>query len=109
MDTLDIWVNPKKNVFIPNVFSPNGDGVNDIFKPFTDENVKTLKVFRIFNRWGDLIFERKNIDATTTIIDGWDGYYNGQPVQTDVYVYHIELEYKDGKVVQLYGDVTLTY
>jgi len=108
-DTLDIWVNPKKNVFIPNVFSPNGDGVNDIFKPFTDENVKTLKVFRIFNRWGDLIFERKNIDATTTIIDGWDGYYNGQPVQTDVYVYHIELEYKDGKIVQLYGDVTLTY
>jgi gliding motility-associated-like protein len=86
--------------FIPNAFSPNGDGVNDVFKI---ENItyQRLVEFRIFNRWGQQIFE------TTNPQKGWDGTQDGKACPTDTYYYLISLNYPDGKMKVFKGDVIL--
>ena len=64
------------NVFMPNTFSPNGDGANDIFYP-RGSGVFQIKVLKIFNRWGEVVFEKSNIHAND-ISSGWDGTFNGK-------------------------------
>lgn len=68
-------------VFIPNAFSPNGDGINDEFKPVADCQV--VYSMQIFNKWGTIVF------STTDITEGWDGTFNGGPVQYGKYSYVI--------------------
>ena len=74
--------NESVNVYIPNAFSPNGDGNNDVFMAYTS-NDKGLVYFEllVFNRWGEKVFE------SNTISQGWDGTYKGQLQNPDVYVY----------------------
>jgi len=71
-------------ILIPNSFSPNDDGLNDIFKPHI-ENVNEYEMY-IYNRWGDIIFQTNDINV------GWDGFYKNNKVQNDVYVYLIRLK-----------------
>jgi gliding motility-associated-like protein len=84
---------------LPNAFSPNGDGVNDIFYvrggPFLTMNL------RIFNGWGEVIFESS--DPTF----GWDGTYNGRPEVNGVYVYTVVATSVDGTEHDRSGKVTL--
>ncbi len=93
------------NVYIPNVFSPNGDGINDYFLPNIDPNYQILEYdLKIFNRWGGLIFTSLNPD------DGWHGRYMDEPAERGVYVYVIQITYEDqGEVYEevLGGDVML--
>lgn len=69
---------------IPNVFSPNGDNVNDVFIPNMDECTE-LVTFMIFDRWGEKVFE-------TNKYEGWNGVYKGKPAPMAVYVYYLELK-----------------
>ncbi|PSR12265.1 MAG: hypothetical protein DA408_05155 [Bacteroidetes bacterium] len=85
---------------IPTIFSPNGDGVNDVFKPFIQGTVDQLTM-EIYNRWGQLVF------ATNDPANfGWDGLYKGQPAPADVYLYHIRLGIT-GENLTTSGQVTL--
>jgi gliding motility-associated-like protein len=93
------------NVFIPNTFSPNRDGMNDIFYP-RGTGLFNIKSFRVFNRWGQLIFERYNV-APNTASEGWNGTYNGKDVQTDVYVYMMEVVCENGSIIPVKGNITL--
>lgn len=93
------------NVFIPNTFSPNGDGMNDLFYP-RGTGLFTVKTFRIFNRWGQLVFERYNV-LPNNATDGWNGTYNHKPLQSDVYVYMMEILCENGNVIPVKGNVTL--
>jgi gliding motility-associated-like protein len=93
------------NVFIPNTFSPNRDGMNDIFFP-RGTGLFNIKSFRVFNRWGQLIFERYNV-APNTESQGWNGTYNGKNVQTDVYVYMMEVVCENGSIIPIKGNITL--
>ena len=77
------------NYYIPNTFSPNNDGNNDRFYP-RGSGIARIQSMRIFNRWGELIFERKNFPANDASL-GWDGTYKGKKAETDTYVYIIEL------------------
>jgi gliding motility-associated-like protein len=86
--------------FLPNAFSPNGDGRNDLFFPFA-VNIRELRYFRIFNRWGELVFETK------TFGEGWNGYYKGQKQSTDTYFWTIEGITEEGKTLNKYGNVLL--
>ena len=88
------------NVFIPNTFSPNGDGANDIFYP-RGNGVYSIKMFRIFNRWGEVVFE------TTDLNKGWDGTFNGKPQPMGVYVYVIEAFTSTNDRFFKQGNVTL--
>lgn len=93
------------NVFVPNTFSPNGDGQNDVFYP-RGEGVISIKSMIIFNRWGEVMYERKNF-ALNDPTAGWSGTYKGVPLTPDVYVYVIEVQCGNNEVFGLKGNVTL--
>ncbi|WP_207492126.1 PKD domain-containing protein [Aridibaculum aurantiacum] len=76
-------------VFIPNAFSPDGDGVNDKLVVM-GQNIKLVKSFRIFNRWGQLVFEKVNFNVNDPAY-GWDGTVRGVKAAPDVYVYMCEV------------------
>ena len=95
----------QSQVFIPNLFSPNGDGQNDVFYP-RGEGLREIKSFRIYNRWGELVYERRGAmlnDAT----GAWDGTMNGKELNPDVFVYIIEGVCITGDAISWKGDVTL--
>lgn len=93
------------NVFTPNPNGPNGGGYNpadlsnDVFFPFTS-GVTEYKLM-IFNRWGELLFESRDLKI------GWDGYFNGKLCQQDTYVWKAEIKFFDGRTYNKTGDVTL--
>ncbi|MBO9198947.1 MULTISPECIES: PKD domain-containing protein [Niastella] len=95
------------NYFIPNTFSPNGDGVNDIFAP-RGVGLTRVNSMRIFNRWGEMVYERMNFMANDrTPTGGWDGSYKGKPASADVYVYIIEFVCENNAIVPVKGNVAL--
>lgn len=99
-DTSFVQINYRSQVFIPNAFSPNGDGLNDVFKiaHITDQRILT---FNIYDRWGNLVFQTNNPN------EGWDGTYNGKPASQDVYQYYIKLGYPDNYQETFKGSVNL--
>lgn len=97
--TKEIIVNEPNNVFVPNSFTPNNDGLNDTFKPIIPY-YKTATL-QIFNRWGDLILNTNNIEQ------GWDGKIKGANAPNDVYVYKLLVEFSDGKEQKLDGHISL--
>ncbi len=94
-----------ENYFVPNTFSPNGDGMNDIFYP-RGRGLARVQSMRIFNRWGQQVYERKNFMANDPS-QGWDGKMRGQPLPSDAYVYVIEFVCDNANVVPFKGNVTL--
>ena len=94
-----------KNFFIPNTFSPNNDGQNDVFYP-RGTGLARVQSMRIFNRWGELVYERKNFNANDPSV-GWDGTYKGKKGEMDTYVYLIELVCENSVVIPYKGNVTL--
>ncbi len=92
-------------VYIPNAFSPDGDNINDVFL-VRGKGIATVKYFRIFNRWGELVFERNNFNAND-VRQGWDGRVNGKPANPDVYVYTAEVLCTAGGTFVRKGNVTL--
>lgn len=94
-----------KNYFIPNTFSPNGDGQNDVFyvRGLSIDHVQSM---RIFNRWGQMVFERRNFMAND-ISAGWNGTINGKPADQDVYVYVVELVCENATIIPYRGNVAL--
>jgi gliding motility-associated-like protein len=93
------------NYFLPNTFSPNGDGVNDYFYP-RGTSLYNIQSMRVFNRWGQLVFQRQNFAANSETM-GWDGTFNGHPAPSDAYVYIVEVICNNAQVVALHGNVTL--
>ncbi|MFL5753166.1 MAG: gliding motility-associated C-terminal domain-containing protein [Bacteroidia bacterium] len=101
-DTIQVRVDLKcGEVFVPNAFSPNNDGVNDVLHVRT--NCFNQMLFKIYNRWGEVVFQSE--DPTI----GWDGTYNGKPMDTGVFVYYIEgnLKDKERTLISQKGNITL--
>jgi gliding motility-associated-like protein len=108
IDTASVLINTicnEGNYFFPNTFSPNGDGVNDYFFP-RGSGLYNIQSLSIFNRWGQMVFQRKNFPANSETI-GWDGTFNGKPAPMDAYVYIAEVICNNAQVVVLHGNVTL--
>lgn len=99
-DTIDIKVFAGPTYYIPNAFTPNSDGLNDIFRAIPPGIEKT-DYFRIFNRWGQLLFE------THQYMKGWDGNYIGKPQPNGIYVWEIKGIDKFGRVINKIGYVML--
>jgi gliding motility-associated-like protein len=85
-------------VAVPNAFTPNGDGLNDLFKPVIRQTLQEYR-FMIFNRWGQVIFE------TTTYSSAWDGSYKGKPQPPGTYVYSVYLKTLSGNEKNMNGTV----
>lgn len=105
-DTVLIRVVKNRNVYIPNAFTPNGDGVNDIFRVFTGNGVRRINKIRIFDRWGEMVYEANNIFPNDTKM-GWNGEFRGQPMNNAVFAYYIEVEFIDDIIIPYKGDITL--
>ena len=97
-----------RNVFIPNIFSPNGDDKNDYFGVATGAGVKKINFIRVFDRWGELLFTKENVLAGSDPNEnGWDGTFRGRAVDSGVYVYLVDVEFEDGQKLLYRGDVTV--
>ena len=94
-----------RELFIPNVFSPNGDGVNDHFTVYTKTDLR-IEVMEIFTRWGDLVFKAGPFDPNVPTL-GWDGKFREENLNPGVYVYRIEIIHGDGLVEKRSGDITI--
>ncbi|MCB0700937.1 MAG: gliding motility-associated C-terminal domain-containing protein [Chitinophagaceae bacterium] len=92
-------------VFIPNTFTPNGDGLNDRFYP-QGRGAIQVKRFSVFNRWGQLIYDVQNISLNDEM-HGWDGTYKSEPLQPDVFVYIIKAVCETGEPLDMKGDISL--
>lgn len=103
---LSIILKATKKVYIPNVFSPNGDFVNDFFNLYDNGAVARITRFEVYDRWGELVYNGQNVEPSA-IDQGWDGTFNGEPALPGVYVYFIEWENKSGSNEAASGDVTL--
>jgi gliding motility-associated-like protein len=99
-------IRPFRRVYFPNVFSPNGDQLNDFFTVYTDASVAQVRYLSIFDRWGGLIFSREKFNPGQDDL-GWDGTRLGDTIQNGVFVWMAELEFIDGVVKKYSGDVTL--
>lgn len=108
IDSTFVDVDKSRKVFFPNVFSPNRDGINEIFQPFTGPGVSKIDYFRVFDRWGALMYEESNFAPNSNGAgQGWDGWYRGKQMPPGVYTYVAKVEFEDN-VSQLYfGSITL--
>lgn len=95
----------QSQAFVPNSFTPNGDGENDVFYP-RGTGIAKIKSFRVYDRWGELVFERTGININDEQ-NGWDGTYKGAALSPDVYVYVIEVICQTGEQLNLKGDITI--
>jgi gliding motility-associated-like protein len=95
----------KGAVYIPNAFTPNGDGKNDVFN-IKGYGIQRVKSFRIFNRWGQVVFRRENFIPGDRYY-GWDGMFNGRIADPGAYVYIAEVTCNEGKAVVVKGTVML--
>lgn len=105
-DDILVEVDKNRRAFIPNAFSPNGDGRNDRFIIFGGTGVEEILTFRVYNRWGELVHSAENF-APGDVNAGWDGRFRGQLLNPDVFVYFVEVRFSDGVVFPYKGDVTL--
>ncbi len=106
MDEVQVTVLPSSAYYLPNAFSPNGDGRNDTFGPLPARPGIEAAQFRVFGRWGSLVFERSNLPLE----DGrlfWDGQVRGESAPAGVYVWMLEVRLPNGRVEQVQGEVLL--
>lgn len=99
-DSAHVFIDINEALAVPNAFTPNGDGLNDFFA-VKNMGYQGIHGFRIYNRWGQQVFE--TLDA----IRGWDGMFKGQPAAQGVYFYEIKVALRDGKVKTFKGDLLL--
>jgi gliding motility-associated-like protein len=100
-DTMQLFIIVRNLVVVPNAFTPNRDGHNDVFRIIRHLNIRALVGFRIFNRWGQLVFETTDLNA------GWDGTFKGEPQPMEVYQYFVKALNWDGEYIIEKGNVTL--
>ncbi|UTW61122.1 gliding motility-associated C-terminal domain-containing protein [bacterium SCSIO 12741] len=91
IQVVKVEVEVKYSVDVPEAFTPNGDGVNDVIFP-AGWGIKDIISFKVFNRWGEMVFESSPDQL------GWDGYYKGELQNMETYIYVIEVRTYDEEV-----------
>ena len=105
-DRIFVRIIKTRNVFVANAFTPNGDFNNDVLFVQGDAQVVSLKTFRVYDRWGELVHEvidGKPNDQTL----GWDGTFKGKPMNTGTFSWYVEVEFADGESKVYKGSVLL--
>jgi gliding motility-associated-like protein len=106
VDEIQVTYDVCDALYIPNAFTPDFDGVNDEFRLYSDGDVKQVLQFDIYSRWGELIFSKSGtVDNLRDF--KWDGTYKGKPAPAGVYVYAIDVIFKDDSVQLFKGDLSL--
>ncbi|HZV69115.1 MAG TPA: gliding motility-associated C-terminal domain-containing protein [Saprospiraceae bacterium] len=105
-DSVFIFVDAYKPIYIPNVFSPNNDSANDWLTIYGNSAATSVKRFQIFDRWGGLMWEGTDFLLNEPSL-GWDGTCNNQPVSQGVYAYRAEVDFLDDIPLLFTGTVTV--
>jgi gliding motility-associated-like protein len=100
LDTINVWVVGQSAIFVPNAFTPDGDGRNDVLKPI-GIGYRNMNYFRVFNRWGQMVF------YTTRFDEGWDGTNQGARADMGTYFWVLSINDRNGKEEMLKGDAIL--
>ena len=105
-DEVYVFVDKRKDIYMPTAFSPNGDDKNDIFFIQSGSDAVKIRSFLVFDRWGEIAFQVYN--APTNNPDyGWNGTYRGELYNSAVFTWFAEVEFLDGEAVLFKGDVAL--
>jgi gliding motility-associated-like protein len=105
--TLHLRVDKTRRIYAPNIFSPDGDGSNDVFTIYADPvPVVRIKSLQVFSRWGEEIYVQKDFAPGDESL-GWDGNFKGQKLNPSVFVWQAVVLFVDGKEELFTGDVTL--
>ena len=104
-DEIVVQVDRKQLYYIPTVFSPNSDGINDELQIYPSAGIKRIISFQIFDRWGNIVYSQKNYLPDTN--NTWDGSFNGDKLQQGVYLYNLEVELINNSIEQFGGDITI--
>ena len=105
-DRIFVGVFRKQDFYVPNIISPNFDGINDLFFVNAGKSVRAIRDMAVFDRWGGLVFRQPECLPNDPDC-GWDGRQDGKPVSEGVYVYQFIVEYTDGLTLVVAGDVTV--
>jgi gliding motility-associated-like protein len=105
-DNITIIVDTNGGVYVPNAFSPNGDGINEVFIVYAGPGVKEINVLKIFDRWGELVYEGYNFPPNDPLY-GWNGIFRGEPMNPAVFAFFTIVEFINGEKRIIKGDVTL--
>ncbi len=109
-DQIRLSVDKARLVYIPNGFTPNGDGVNDKWQIFTGPGVRQILGTHVFDRWGNLVFESGQEPSPMSFGSaGWDGRADNGLMNPGVYVYLVQVEFIDGRIFTYRGDVTMAH
>lgn len=92
----------ERDIFVPNAFTPNSDGVNDIFRVRTNYELTDVEM-NVYNRWGERVFSSQDIN------NGWDGTFNGQELSPDVFGFYLDVTCPNGEKYFKKGNVTLLH
>jgi gliding motility-associated-like protein len=102
---VEVKLNKARRIFIPNAFSPNQDGINDVFF-IKGRGFGLVNLLQIFDRWGNLVSSISNCNINQESC-GWDGTFNGKPMAPGYYVYYAEIEFLDGLKQSFTGGINL--
>jgi gliding motility-associated-like protein len=106
-DSVLVKVDDYRAVYIPNAFSPNGDGINENFRFYAiGKSILNIKTWLIFDRFGTPVFTGSELNPLDPTI-GWDGKFNAKKLNPGVYIYFFELEFLDGEIGRYRGNLTL--
>ncbi|MEP6793273.1 MAG: gliding motility-associated C-terminal domain-containing protein, partial [Saprospiraceae bacterium] len=105
-DALTIFLERNTDIYVPNIFSPNGDNINDKLIISAGSDVEEISSFIIFDRWGNMVFSQDHFQANDPN-NAWDGRLNGRPLNAAVFAYKLIAKIKDGSQFIKTGDVTL--
>ncbi len=105
--TIEFIVDKTVDIYVPNVFTPNGGGNNSVAIVFANPtSVKEIDKFCIFDRWGELVFSNEKFPPNDPA-HGWDGSFNGKPFNSGVFAYYLEVVLADGRKELIKGDITI--
>jgi gliding motility-associated-like protein len=106
MDDISIRIScSESDVFVPNSFTPNADGNNDMFYPQSGVSL-AISYMAVYDRWGEKIFEKENFRANDPSA-GWDGTYKGRSLEPNIYVYYIQFLCGNGQKLMMKGDIAI--
>jgi gliding motility-associated-like protein len=105
-DAVTIFVDERARVFVPNIFSPNGDNINDEVRIYAHPGVSRILEFSIYDRWGNVVFYADDFFRDDTSVS-WDGKFDGRKLDPAVFVYILEAELVTGRVEVMTGTITL--
>ncbi len=105
-DTLVLVVRKARKFYAPNAFSPDGDGYNERFTLFGQQDVVAIELLQVFDRYGELVYEGRGLPPNNQQ-EGWNGTIRGRPAPTGVYVWRARIRFLDGWVQEYAGEVVL--